>query len=58
VEGTITKDKHGGNGFGYDPVFLPDGYTRTFAEMPAELKNKISHRGKAVARLVAFLNKH
>jgi XTP/dITP diphosphohydrolase len=57
VEGTITKEKHGDKGFGYDPVFLPDGFKQTFAEMPAGLKNKISHRGKAVAKLVEFLNK-
>ena len=57
VEGTITKNKHGTKGFGYDPVFLPDGYQQTFAEMSAELKNSISHRGKAVAKLVDFLNK-
>jgi XTP/dITP diphosphohydrolase len=57
VKGTITKEKHGTKGFGYDPVFLPDGYDKTYAEMPAELKNKISHRAKAVSGLVAFLNK-
>ena len=55
INGKITKDKKGESGFGYDPVFLPDGYDITFAEMPAELKNKISHRGLAVQKLVGFL---
>lgn len=55
VEGSITEEKRGGEGFGYDPVFLPDGYDQTFAEMPLELKNKISHRAKATKQLVAFL---
>jgi len=55
VDGTITNHKTGSGGFGYDPVFLPDGYKQTFAEMPLELKNKISHRGKATAKLVDFL---
>jgi len=55
VDGVITHDKRGTGGFGYDPVFLPDDYTQTFAEMPMELKNTISHRGRATAKLVAFL---
>lgn len=55
VNGTITTEKYGNKGFGYDPVFLPDGYDKTFAEMPPELKNKISHRGKATGKLVEFL---
>ncbi|MDX5438810.1 MAG: non-canonical purine NTP pyrophosphatase, partial [Pontibacter sp.] len=42
-------------GFGYDPVFIPDGYDITFAEMSAEEKNSISHRGRAIQKLVAFL---
>jgi len=54
VEGTITKDRRGTEGFGYDPVFLPDGFTDTFAEMNAKQKNEISHRGRAVAKLVGF----
>jgi len=55
VDGVITNDKRGSGGFGYDPVFLPDGYNQTFSEMSAELKNKISHRGRATVKLVAFL---
>ena len=58
VEGKIIKEKRGADGFGYDPIFTPDGYENTFAEMPSELKNGISHRGRAVRKLVAFLNKH
>jgi len=55
VSGIITTEKQGSGGFGYDPVFLPDGYHQTFSEMDAALKNKISHRGKATAKLVDFL---
>lgn len=55
VQGRIIEVGRGTDGFGYDPVFLPDGYTQTFAEMPLEIKNQISHRGRAVAKLVDFL---
>ena len=57
VEGTIIADKHGVDGFGYDPVFLPDGYTQTFAEMPLSEKNKISHRARAFQKMVEFFKK-
>lgn len=57
IEGTITKEIRGTEGFGYDPVFLPDGYDRTFAEMKLSEKNKISHRGRALEKLVNFLDK-
>lgn len=57
VEGTITRSPSGADGFGYDPVFLPLGYDRTFAEMSLDDKNKISHRAIAVTKLVAFFNK-
>ena len=56
AEGTITLKKSGNEGFGYDPIFQPEGYSITFAEMSAEEKNKISHRGKAFTQLVNFLN--
>lgn len=54
-DGVITTEVHGEGGFGYDPVFLPDGFSLTFAEMPAEQKNKISHRGRATQKLIEFL---
>ncbi len=54
-EGRITKEKRGDKGFGYDPIFIPDGYEQTFAELPLDIKNEISHRGKAIRKMVAFL---
>jgi XTP/dITP diphosphohydrolase len=55
VTGVITNEKHGDEGFGYDPIFQPDGYSKCFAEMSSEEKNAISHRGRAVAKLVDYL---
>lgn len=58
LPGVILGERRGQGGFGYDPVFQPDGYTRTLAEMTMEEKNSISHRGQAVKQLVAFLKNH
>ena len=55
VTGTILTAPRGAGGFGYDPLFMPDGYTQTFGELPLSEKNKISHRAKALTGLVAFL---
>lgn len=54
INGKIIDEKIGNNGFGYDPLFVADGYTKTFAELTMEEKSDISHRGKAVKQLVAF----
>lgn len=55
IHGTILRERRGGQGFGYDPVFQPDGYKKTLAEMTLEEKNQISHRAKAVQKLVDYL---
>lgn len=55
VEGVILEEKRGTSGFGYDPVFLPDGFEMSFAEMPAGVKNQISHRGRATQKLIEYL---
>ncbi len=55
VEGHILREKRGSSGFGYDPVFVPEGYTESFAELGEEIKNQISHRARAVQKLAEFL---
>ena len=57
VKGEITTERSGVEGFGYDPIFRPEGYDQTFAEMNAEQKNSISHRGRATAKLAEYLLK-
>ena len=56
VEGNITLESSGADGFGYDPIFQPEGYSKTFAKMSAEEKNDISHRGRAIEKMVRFLS--
>jgi len=56
IKGKIIKEKVGNNGFGYDPIFVSDGYAKTFAELSIEEKSAISHRGLAVKQLVDFLS--
>ncbi len=57
IHGSITESPRGEGGFGYDPIFIPDGYDKTFAELPAEIKNKISHRAIAMQKFKQFINK-
>ena len=57
INGTITHEKRGGEGFGYDPIFMPEGHNKTFAELGADIKNHISHRAKAVQKLADYLLK-
>lgn len=56
VEGTIIREAQGEAGFGYDPIFVPKGYTETYAEMGAGIKNAISHRAKAIKKLIQFID--
>ena len=55
VDGQILTERYGEQGFGYDPIFMPDRFAVSFAEMPLEVKNRISHRGRAIAQLVEYL---
>lgn len=57
VNGSILKQQRGNNGFGYDPVFVPDGFDKTYAELDFDIKNKISHRALSTQKLIYFLNK-
>jgi XTP/dITP diphosphohydrolase len=56
VEGEIIRERRGGEGFGYDPIFQPAGYDKTFAELGMDIKNRISHRARATQKLCEFLS--
>ena len=56
VNGEIIRERRGGEGFGYDPIFQPEGYTETFAELGADVKNRISHRARATQKLAEYLH--
>lgn len=58
VNGEIIRERRGGEGFGYDPIFQPDGYEQTFAELGNDIKNQISHRARATQKLADYLLKH
>jgi len=58
VQGVITHEKRGDAGFGYDPIFKPAGFDKTFAQLPMSVKNEIGHRGKAVQALISYLRLH
>jgi len=57
VRGAISRGEMGSNGFGYDPIFVPEGFDRSFAQMSDDEKNAVSHRGRAVRKLVDYLHK-
>jgi XTP/dITP diphosphohydrolase len=56
-KGNLIHEMRGTGGFGYDPIFIPDGYTKTFSELSPEEKNEVSHRGRAMHKLIDFLSK-
>jgi XTP/dITP diphosphohydrolase len=56
VEGHLVESLHGAGGFGYDPLFVPDGHEKTFAELGDEIKNSLSHRARALQQVIAFLD--
>lgn len=58
AEGQIATEARGEGGFGYDPIFIPDGYDKTFAELSSAEKDKLSHRGKALSAFLSFMDKH
>lgn len=55
IDGSILTEMRGAQGFGYDPLFVPNGYSETFAELPADVKNSMSHRGRALEKAIAYL---